>query len=483
MNQLLSLPVLLALLAGGLLLFGVREALRLRRVRRARKDARAALRAGDARRAVDLLLAARQRERNARRLRPLLTLEVAAREQLADLGGLVALHEQYPESFLERESAALALGRALLGLGAVSGYEGHRERWRRRAKDRLAWVALDTDALRQRGAPEAARALLTGMGTRLETDARLLARMGLLLVAEDPARAQKLFKQAHRIRPDDAEVYRLHGEACALSGAQGEAVSAYQRAVALAPKDPFIRDTLADIYRRQGDAAKAMAVWTAGLAPPSMPFLWLRVLFWRRTLVPFRGELSTLTEPEGAEMPLVHFLRALPPAKFWDAQAFEAIALRNPALAERQEVHWLRLLDAFRHGREDDAFSLLNLGGFGTASWAPHLEQALLRVVAWRRMGFMPASQSGAPGTPPRHPFLAGLEALAQGAPLANRAEFETVLQSPNVFSCAFLAAGWHRAGLRLHQRRHAANMPAWYTEDLATAVRVCEHPDSEAQR
>ncbi|MFP4501973.1 MAG: hypothetical protein ACLFTT_13305 [Candidatus Hydrogenedentota bacterium] len=467
--------VLLALAAATVLVYFItREMLRRRRLRRAYTAAKEALTSGDADRAVAILRGARTYEQNARRLRPLLDLEVKARLQLEDVGGLAALYKDYTRPFEKNEAAALALGHAQIGLGEITSYSNMRDTWHGREHARRRWLALDVDALRCEGRIADARELLERAGPGIEDDPNLLARKGLLNLPEAPAAAQGFFQLAHRKRPDDAEIWRLHGEACARAGAIEEALTAYQRAVALAPKDPFARDILADTFRRDNQPAKAMAVWCAGLKPPSTPLLWLRVLFWGRVLVPAKTDPAAHEEPEGSAMPLVRYLMNLPPHRFWDAAAFEPVARLHPALAEYQEVFWLRLIEALRLREEETAFSLLNLGGFGAASWEPALELALRRVLVCRRLGFMPNE----PGTPAAkqaaHPFFAALDARATGRPVPDANAFEALLQSRHIFAAALLAAGWHRAGLHIRSRQPLEKLPAWYVHALNEARELC---------
>jgi hypothetical protein len=291
-----------------------------------------------------------------------------------------------------------------------------------------------------------------------------------LLVREDPSRAQSLFRKAHRISPDDPEVWRLHGEACDRTGGLDEALNAYQHALAMVPGDPVTRDLFANAYRKAGQPEKAMSVWAAGLKPPSTPIMWLRFLFWQRVLQPHAEDLSKYPEPEGALMPLVSYLRTLPDGAFWDQAAFEPIERKQPGIAGRQEVFWLRLCHELRKQREDAAFSLLNLGSHGEASWALDLEVALLRILTWRRTGFIPSD-----GVPPRrraHHFFKDLHARATGAGESGMSGLDAVLQSPNAFAAAFLAADWRVAGIWVRANSKVDGMPPWYTQRVLEAAK-----------
>ena len=460
-----------------LLYLAIRQLLRLRRLRRARREAKAALESGDSARAAEIVREVRQRESNARGLRPLVSIEVQARQRLRDTTGLLNLFDKFPEAFDRHEKASLAVGRQQIGLGNPEGFSALRDRWRQREKDRGAWLGLDIDALLLQGNEAAARELIGSAPEELTNTGPLLARQGAILVREDPAKAQSLFRSAHRISPDDPEVWRLHGEACDRTGGLDEALNAYQHALAMVPGDPMTRDLFANAYRKTGELDKAMAVWAAGLKPPSTPIMWLRFLFWQRVLQPHNEDLSKYPEPEGALMPLVNYLRNLPDGAFWDQSAFERMARRHPGVAERQEVFWLKLCNALRKQREDAAFSLLNLSSYGETSWAPDLEAALLRILTWRRTGFM--SSTGVPPRRKAHHFFKDLYARACGAEESGLSGLDAVLQSPNVFAAAFLAAEWRVAGIWVRANSKVDGMPPWYGQCVLDAAQHVRKKDA----
>lgn len=469
-KRFLLIAIPLALFIGGpMLYFAVREVLRIRRLRRARREAKEALDAGDSGKAAQIVRDLRQREANSRGLRPLVYIEVKARHRMRDIGGLVALFDRYPEAFDRHEKASLSVGRQQLGLGDPDGYSSLRDRWRNREGEEAEWLGLDIDAFVLQGSEAAARELIASTPSELLETGPLLARQGALLVRENPSQAQSLFRKAHRVSPDDPEVWRLHGEACDRTGGLDEALNAYQHALAMTPGDPVTRDLFANAYRNAGQPEKAMAVWAAGLKPPSTPIMWLRFLFWQRVLQPHPEDLSKHPEPEGDLMPLVNYLRGLPEGAFWDQPAFDQIARKRPGLIERQEVFWLRVCHELRKKREDAAFSLLNLGSYGEGSWAPELEAALLRILTWRRTGFIPTD-----GVPPRrraHHFFHDLYARAMSAQETGRSELDVVLRSPNVFAAAFLAAGWRVAGIWVRAHSKADGMPQWYVQRVLEAA------------
>jgi hypothetical protein len=216
--------------------------------------------------------------------------------------------------------------------------------------------------------------------------------------------------------------------------------------LAVNPRDPFIRDALAERLRRDGRIAEAVRVWSEGLAAPSMGFLWTKTLFWSRVAVPAPVDWQSLVPPQDNLRPLVQSMRTLPASCFWDERAFAPVCETRPDLVSRQEVFWLRLLEALRVNNTGEALSLLNLNRFGRQSWHARLEVALLSLLTYRRLGFVdPALLRLCEGGGSKsHAFFDSLEAWAAGKTVS--AEFVRVVQSDTAFAAALKAAGWTEA-------------------------------------
>lgn len=398
-------------------------------------------------------------------------LEAHALDRLGAIGELVHLESLHPDALRDDETLSLKVARAHLEIEQWDALHRLRESWRQHVAASREWLALDSDELAKQDQLAAARSLLESAGA--EENPSLLARLALLNVPDSPAKAAELLERAQALAPDHPEVHLFRGRLLEATGEWLRAEDAYAKTLALAARDPFYRDHLAEYYRRRGDLPQSLRIWCDGLAPPSMDFLWLRVAFWRKVAFPI--ELKWPDQPPpGALMPLVDFVRELPPGRFWDPARFTPLAESHPVLEGRQDVFWLRLLEALRVKREDEALRLLNLNRFGRKSWHPDLEIGLFHMVTYRRLGFVdpkigrPESQS-----PTQHRLFEHLHAWAarETAPLP---EIERLIRGEEAFAAALLAAGWNEAALQLRRvPLSRSEYPSWYLEELARAIRT----------
>lgn len=459
--------------AGPMLWFAARAAARRRRLRRAREEAEAALRGGNAQAAAERLREVREKE-GARRASVLTDLEIEALRELRDVGQLAELHRALPAAFNRHEPASLRVAQCYVATEAFSDYEVAREQWRGRTRRSADWAALDVDACVAQEQLRNARELLKPVEEMDNPPPGLLARLGLLLFPEERERAETLLAQARDRGSRDPEVLACLARVHEYRGEPDKAFKAYWKAYTRTPRDPFSRDRLAAFLRRRGEHEEALKLWWEGLRPPSLPLLWIRFLFWRRVATDYPADLSPWPVPEGPEQPLAEYLLGLPEGVFWDQAAFDAVVQHHPHLAGHQAVFWLRLIHGLARGREEEALSSLNLDGFGGRSWDAPLEKALLRTVTYRRLGFVhPEPESGPPLWPgERHTVFTVLDRWA-----ANRtqppADMQRLLRSRHVYAALFLAAGWRRAALRLRPAGTPdRGLPAWYARLMAEARR-----------
>jgi hypothetical protein len=467
---------------GPLAFLAVRRAIRKARARKALAEAEQLLKAGQARKAVDVLENAKAACDSHDRAR-LEGLEISGFEQLGDVAGLWNLYRASEGLFEHRESASLRVGRAQVETEHFDEYQELRGTWSEREGRSDEWLALDVDVLRKQGKDTEGLALLDRESTASVEHGVLLAREAVLRAAHDPEAARALMARAIRLEPGSADVRLLQGQVIERLGGGREAEAAYVSALANAPGDPFVRDAVGEFYHRQGALRAATGTWRDGLSYPSLDVTWLKVLFWQRVSHPVEVNWSTLKPPESESRALIDFLLGVPPAEFWDAARFEPIAQSQPALLGRQEVFWLRLLQALKMTQEDEALSLLNLNRFGERSWHEELEVALLRILQFRRLGFMDPQVSSPASTCRRaHPFFATLNAWVRGEQTEGLEAFQRLATSEHVFSAACLAAGWCEAGLKLLRTpMPSGEFPTWFVRDILNALR-CNRGEAKAQ-
>ncbi|MBX7255401.1 MAG: DUF4114 domain-containing protein [Candidatus Hydrogenedentes bacterium] len=370
-------------------------------------------------------------------------LEITCLNQLGAVGDLTELYKESPDAFTRHETPSLDVARAAIETDRFDLFQTMRESWRERETAPQDWLALDADVLMRQDKSEDAREILEAARFEGAADARRLIRLALATAHDDPAAAHAALARAEALGAQAWEVRLFQGRIAQAHGDAPRAEAAYKAALTANPRDLFIRDALAELLRTEGRFAEAVHVWSQGLTAPSMGFVWTKTLFWCRVAAPAPVDWQTLDPPQDTLRPLVQFVRALPPTCFWNERAFGPVAEARPDLASRQEVFWLRLLEALRTRKTDEALALLNLNRFGRHSWHARLEVALLSLLTYHRLGFVdPAlvKLSEGSGTKP-HPFFDTLEAWASGS--AVPPEFVRLMQSNDAFAAALKAAGW----------------------------------------
>ncbi len=412
-------------------------------------------------------------------------LEVKAREQMADIEGLREAYLRNPDIFAERESASLAVGRAQVEEMQFDAFAELRNVWRDREQTPAAWQLLDADMLWKQHKDLDAIEVLAETRFQGPEEGGRRARLAVLKAHEDPNEAAALLARAVELGPKNPDVHLYRAMLLESRGQRQEAIAAYRMALACAPRNLFFADHLAEAYRRGGDIINALNLWRDGLRPPSMGFIWTKLLFWTRVFSPIPLDIKTLALPPGPLRPLIEFMLRLDPGRFWDAKGFAPIAERQPELLSRQEVFWLRVLESLRTGSEGEALSLLNLQGFGARSWQPQLDAALLRIVIYRHRGFLgtPVIEGDAfqPVLPVTHPFFDEMDRWMQQRAIQLSEDAREFLKSDRVFAAACFAVGWTEAGLRLLPNAEIpASLPVWLQDDIAEAFRSTAQDPSQ---
>ncbi|MFL6583611.1 MAG: tetratricopeptide repeat protein [Chthoniobacterales bacterium] len=216
-----------------------------------------------------------------KRARRAATQSLASVAAARNVGGLEMLTQVEYEShhFLEARDLALQLtkldpnrsypfaflGDAWLEFGEIGpAAAAYAEMNQRRSppiesESRLARLALargqlDEAAVHHRAAVQAARNLFP---PRPEAVVWALVQLGQLAFSRgDFATAETQYKAALREQTDDPHAIEHLGELRAAQGQWPEAISLYQRAIALTPRPEFIQ-ALGDVYAASGDSSEA----------------------------------------------------------------------------------------------------------------------------------------------------------------------------------------------------------------------------------
>ncbi len=371
-------------------------------------------------------------------------------ENMHDSAGLEALLDASgKKDFSNREEASLLAARSLLVNERTDVFGELREQWRGREQHALAWKEMDARLLNQRDRRQEVE-LQFGVNLAGTADeAGLMDQVAHAVRHRDVQQAQQALKQAVEKAPNHPEVWlelgRLHEQTNALKNAE----QAYQQALMVSRRDPFTVHEVGEFYRRQARFDFALKVWSQALAHPSLHVLWIKCLFWRKTATAYPINWNGLSPPEGYLLPAIQALGQLGENEFWNAAAAQRIASTTPGLLERQEIYWLRLLDALLSGQETHALMLLNTQMFGENSWNPLLETALLRVLTYRRNGFitpMDCSMNMDPNLLKHSKLFNALVQWSRGSFQEEPTSLIALLQSNGIVVQLFADAGWTRA-------------------------------------
>jgi TolB-like protein/DNA-binding winged helix-turn-helix (wHTH) protein len=149
-------------------------------------------------------------------------------------------------------------------------------------------------------------------------------KAGMLGWVGDWAGAETLYRRALALNPDFRSAVAGLGQAAAIQGNFAEAIQYTERAVALDPRAPYLRDYLAHLYLLLGDSDSALTVTT-----PPTPFAQIGTLW-------SKGEIGLLAD--------LIYSHKLEPLGLFPAEYLAQIVLLQ-ALSDQDYVRALNLLE------------------------------------------------------------------------------------------------------------------------------------------
>ncbi|HON62194.1 MAG TPA: hypothetical protein PK314_09995 [Deltaproteobacteria bacterium] len=412
-----------------------------------------------------------------------LSLEIEALAQVCNIRRLLYLYSQHPLEILAHEQASLLVARALLQMQNMDLFNQVRDAWRSREKSPELWLALDADVLIALGRPDEALSLLESRSFEGKADCIRLTRIAILRAKEDLGEAWDILEEAYRADPHNADVRSFRGQVLEHLGKASMARVEYVAAHLCDPANPLQRDQLAEFYRRHGQYARALETWADGLSDSPFGYPWIKFMFWSKVAHPFESEAARGEPPSEDLKPLIVFMRSLPEKKFWDERSLQDNIMVQKLADSRQEVFWLRLLQALDEGSEAKALDLLRSSSFKDISFHQGIERALQIALVYRRWGVFVEPGAGksdsAQDSGFEHQLFRQLDELvrkenAAASPgITVSRELDNLLKSREIFSAIFLAGGWCEAALRLHSLSVIPDdFPDWLAYGLTQALR-----------
>ena len=104
--------------------------------------------------------------------------------------------------------------------------------------------------------------------------------------------------------PQNPEILSYRAKLLETVGKNSLALAEYVSAIQTDPKNPFLKDQLAEFYMRQRQYPYALEVWKESLTPPSLDLIWLKAVFWNKIVMQLKFDLNSIKMPQGKLEPL-----------------------------------------------------------------------------------------------------------------------------------------------------------------------------------
>lgn len=398
-------------------------------------------------------------------------LEVAIgyHEKTHNVSMLLELYGRYPKSFLKHEKASILVADALLLQADRSSYKSLRQNWYGKEQHHHGWFILDVDHLLQTGHKQEALDLLHAHSFSGKTDASRLIRLALLYITENPKKAWGYLNEAYVKDPLNPQVRSYRAKLLEAAGKSELALKEFEAATQIDPSQATFQDQLAEFYLRQQNYAKANAIWQKQLASPTADHFWVKAIFWNKVTTPSNQPWERKQITVGKYYDLVEYYLRLQPGEFWNQQDFERIP-SSSAYLNHPSTKWLRLVDYLQKKDEKRALSFLESNREEDFAWSPNLYKSLKIILAYRLKQPIEEVHSEMLNSDKLHPFFKELYQF-ETQPERASPQFKALLNTPDIYSIAFLAEGWYEAALQLpHTPSLSKNYPEWiaYTYTLA---------------
>ena len=425
--------------------------------------------------AINLVLKYRdQIDANTKQGRQWLLLLIKTSEQKKDTQRLLALYQQYPQVFQNREEASLNAANGMLATRQLTEYEALRTRWKNREKRKDVWLLLDADNLSLQGKDREAIKLLTSTTLEGKKDIGRLLRLGALYGKQQPNRAWETFEKAYTLNPQNPYVRSYRAKLLEKTGNINVAHGEYLAAQQTEPQNPYLKDQLAEFYLRNKQYSRALNVLSQSLTPPSLDILWLKGLFWGAMIAPVTFDWHAGSPPEGHLKPLIEYLITLKPDVFWNEQSFAKISNGTTFIETQQTTYWLRFLSALQKGNKQQASDLLQYNSFSKTSWDSELENIFKKIFTYR-------IQTGDKQKSKRtfhQKQTIRIDTISDDFNHALQShnispELHALLINDEAFAVALMLHGWTEAGLKLHTLSNLSNdFPEWVAYVITQALR-----------
>ncbi len=318
-----------------------------------------------------------------------------------------------------------------------------------------------------------------------------MVRLALLSIPGNTNAAWDYLSAANAKDPKNPDIHTYRAGLLESAGKTPLALAEYTTAVQTEPNNVFLKDQLAEFYLRNSDYYQAMTIWLESYKETSYEPLLVKALFWNHVITPIQYDWRSLSVPKGNLQLFINYLMDLPQSTFWDENLFNRIQGGQRFLLSQQYSVWLRLLQDLREGKEKEADYLFQFNPLKTSAWGKNLAQAFQRILLFRKYGTLNLEALNNPleheplkvkdhniARNAEQNFFTELELLASQSSENGKtpvpADIRALLNSPEAFSAALLAAGWFEAALQLNRSEVLANdLPDWVAVKMTLALRA----------
>lgn len=406
---------------------------------------------------------------------------IEANDQIDDIHQLHSFFRYSPHAFVDHEKASLKLAHSALNQRDLLLFQEVRGVMRGQERDRAAWLFLDCDSCLLEGKSDQAISMLQSTKLNGQHDTNRLVRLAMLTRDDKPQIAWDALVQAKIQDRHNPDLLSLTGNFLESQNRQEDALDDYLEAYSLAPERADVADQLADQYVKLGKYPEALSIWKNFLTPEGPQHIWLKAYFWSHVASPIPFNWKRAKLPEGELKPLLQYLVQLEPGRFWNEERFELVANSRQYLSTIQETYWLRLLQDLKDRDYQNAWNLLKYNPFTDHSYQPDLERALKQIFIYQKR----AKQSDTVGpiavsvNNDKHEFFRALDAHETTPIIEIPEQVRALLKNREVFSYAFVCAGWLDAGLSLHTVEVLpSNFPRYVAVELAEAMAMNQDPE-----
>ncbi len=404
--------------------------------------------------------------------------EIGLSAQLRNMNRIEFWGNFAEEKVVNHHDAAYLWARLLLSQRKFPRVEAIIQSWMPRSDEPEIWFALKADELLLRGEIELAGQFLNSRTFEGERDLPRLLRL-YILEQNDQEAGMAYLMEAFSKNSKNADTRSFLGQFFESQGKRFLAEREYVAAYLCDPENPIYLEQLFEYYLRHKKIHLAIDTLRASPSKGLVDTLWLKHLFYSRVVTGLPEELPALQMMgEMVEGPQLIDSKV---RCFWNPSEESESFASGSRFQQRPEVAWLKLLQALKCERYEDAYKLLLVLTPNQRRLAPNLADTLeiiLRTDLRSENSHIIAKRDPATAPIGTHPFFLDVLYHGQFGGMNPRAPTQQYV------AAALLAEGWMEAALTFqtaHKAQHSRIVPDWYAFGMTQTLRYNRGMDEAA--